>query len=219
MAYGGDDGKLNTGEVCFVRPVRYSRRRYTTADLLRVYSYVVAEEGFEFPTCALLNAIGVVDFARENLDAMRDLPCIGTGVEEFIPESIKDVIQRETGVDMDEIPLSCEPNTIAIGGKIGAVLAVIGAFLWLLRKIKRNPILVFVLKRVFLFALIEAVFAKLVELVQFLTLMLIWAKVVQQLLEVLACQRDENGELKPFAEVMQVSEKFAEQLKKRGIEL
>lgn len=216
MAYGGDDGRLETGEVCIVRPVRYKRRRYSTTDLLRIYAYVVEQEGFEFPTCALLNAMGVVDFARENLDALRDMPCVGSGYEQLLPESIKNVIERETGVNVDDIPLACEPNQIEIGAKAGAALAVIGALLWLLRKIKRNPILVFVLKRVFLFALIEAVFAKLVELVQFFVLMIIWARVVQQLLEVLACQRDEDGNLKPFTQVLNVSERIADAIKKRN---
>jgi len=212
MAYGGSDGILETGEICFTRPVRYKRRKYTTADLLRVYRYVVESEGLEVPTCALLSALGVVDAARQNLDALRDIPCVGSGIEKLLPSDARELILEETGVDVLSIPLACQPNTINIASRYGGLILALALFAYLLIRIKRNPITLFVIKRVFLFSAVVTAIAAIAEVISLITSMILWGRASQEIMEVLACQADEDGNLKKFSEEFEIDQKLYDAL-------
>lgn len=206
MAYGGRDGELETGNVCFVRPSRSvsgrEKRKYSSKDLVRIFRYVVAEEGLTAAYCAIANRTGIADELRTALDALRDIPCVDSDITELIPDDIKDQIEELLDNSFDELE-NCDPET-NIGEKIKGAVAYLVAILIILRKILNNRLIKFLLRRIFILGLLVALANKLQDIIDALLRTAGVIKGIQEVLEVLACQRDENGNLKPISSVIDV---------------
>lgn len=208
MSYGGKDGKLDSGFVCFVRPPRKKPRKYSLNDLSRIFKYVVAENGLTAAYCKIAELTGITAELREALDAARDIPCVDTDITSLLPDGVKKEIEEFLGTDVDGLE-GCDPET-NIGQKLKSSIAILVAILIILRRMLRMRLLGFILKRLFLFALIEALADKLADIVQALLQTAAWVQRTHEVLSVLACQRDEFGNLRPISEVIDVPTELEE---------
>jgi len=108
--------------------------------------------------------------------------------------------------------LACQPNTINIASRYGGLILALALFAYLLIRIKRNPITLFVIKRVFLFSAVVTAIAAIAEVISLITSMILWGRASQEIMEVLACQADEDGNLKKFSEEFEIDQKLYDAL-------
>lgn len=194
--------------MCFTRPVRNeeqrARRRYSSSDLRRIFRYVARDEGIENAVCAVAAESGLQRFARDNVDAMRDLPCASSGLLDILPErairGIEGVIKESITGDES---FFCDEDSLALN-KLGAIIVFVGFVAWLLQTIISNRVLAFFLRRLFLFIVIQQFIDRMGETIEALVKFKAWTKATEAGIQVLACQRDDNGELLKFEDVLDI---------------
>lgn len=204
MAYGGSDGVLEKGKVCFVRPSRSSvgkrKRRYSIKDLSRIFLYVVEEHGIDRAYCTIADKLELEFRIRAIVEELQDVPCVDSDVINILPDEVKDGIENIFGSDLD---LSTPCEDLDLSGKLKRLAAVLAAIIAVWVKFKNLRVVAWLLRRIVLFGVLIALFEQVEKLLEAVIKMSKFVEEVIPLLQAIGCTKDLDGNIEvPISEVL-----------------